>query len=71
MSGPLRTHSRGGGRSFLYWVHYDGKTYDIPRDKRLAGQTFEVLDVVTELMALNKSAKDLPTTNVFTLVGSP
>jgi hypothetical protein len=49
-------------------VLYDGTRYAIPRDPEDAGQSYQVLDLVLQLFALNKSAKDLPTTSVFTLV---
>ncbi len=60
-------------------VEYEDRNFavsDCPMDPMpsngcSAGQTEEVLDLVTELIALNKSAKDLPTTSVITAVGTP
>lgn len=50
-------------------VAYDNQTYAVPDNAE--GQTSEVMDLVTELIALNKSAKDLPTSSVITAVGLP
>jgi hypothetical protein len=50
-------------------VEYAGKTYAVP--DHIDSETNEVLDVVAELVALNKSAKDLPTSSVITAVGVP
>lgn len=52
-------------------VSYFGRTYSIS----FAGQgrsderTTQVLSFLSQLLSLNKSAKDLPATNVFTIVG--
>jgi hypothetical protein len=51
-------------------VHYDGADYGIPKMDH-ASTTFEVLDLITELLALHRSAKDLPATNVLNVVGAP
>jgi hypothetical protein len=51
-------------------VEYENTTYGMTQGKA-AGRSFEVLDLVTELLALNKSAKDLPAASVFTLIGTP
>jgi len=50
-------------------VDYDGHTYEVPDSGD--NQTYEVLDIVTELIALNKSSKDLPASSVITAVGLP
>ncbi|HKD22714.1 MAG TPA: hypothetical protein VKB71_11915 [Rhizomicrobium sp.] len=47
-------------------VEYDGRTYAVRDD--VHSQTNEVLDIVAELTALNKSAKDLPTSSVITSI---
>lgn len=52
---------------FLH-VDYGGTTYAIS-DRE--GEANEILDLVVELVALNKSAKDLPTSSVITAVGAP
>lgn len=65
------------GRSGFVAVDYDGVRYSIPEaDSRKAAngegptdKTYEVLDLVTELLALSRNAKDLPTSSVFTLRG--
>jgi len=59
--------------SFLV-VSYDGSSYTIPtgiNEVQRADRTTQVLDIVTQLVGLNKSAKNLPTTSVFTLTGVP
>src|SRR5262249_4739780 len=56
------------GRSPLE-VKYEGNIYKVPKDQKRAGMTSEVLSVVMQLIALHKSAKSLPTSSVFTLVG--
>jgi hypothetical protein len=52
-------------------VAYDDRRFVIPKDKARAGRSYLVLDLVTQLLALNKSAKDLPATSVFTIVSPP
>jgi hypothetical protein len=49
-------------------VSYDGEDYAVPAGYE-AGKTTEVLSIVTQLIGLHKSAKSLPTSSVFTLVG--
>ena len=64
-------------RPFLA-VNYDGQTFGVaggPMAEGLdagprADETNEVLDIVAELIALNRSAKDSPTSSLVTLVGS-
>jgi hypothetical protein len=52
-------------RGFLS-AKYDGSWYAIP-SAGATSKTYEVLDLVEELIALNRSAKDLPSSSVFTL----
>ena len=52
-------------------VTYDGKGYKVPPDKNVAGRTPQVMDMTLQLIGLFKSAKNLPTTSVFTLIGTP
>jgi hypothetical protein len=49
-------------------VDYNGTSYSVADDNGLA---FEIMDIVAELVALNKSAKDLPATNVITAISTP
>ena len=49
-------------------VHYDGQDYTIP-DTGEAGKTNEVLDIVNELIALNHSGKDTPTSSLLNVIG--
>jgi hypothetical protein len=48
-------------------ARYDGAVYSLHE----GGFTYEVLDIVNELLSLNKSAKDLPTSNILTVIGAP
>jgi len=73
-AGPS-TCARGGSSSAItvipggfLSVRYDGKTYAVPSNDQ-AGETYLALDLVTELIALNRQAKDVPTTNLITAVG--
>lgn len=52
-------------------VRYDGRRYAAVEGQGHETETAEVLDIVAELTALNKSAKDLPTSSVITAVGLP
>ena len=52
-------------------VAYDGTSYGIPTKQTPVALTYQVLDLVSQLIALNKSAKSLPATSVFTIIGSP
>jgi hypothetical protein len=50
-------------------VTYDGKHFGIPRDANKSGRTLQVLELVKQLLALNTSAKQLPTTSVISVIG--
>lgn len=68
---PIFKLTAGDRRSnSLVHVSYDGEPYAVSNDYE-SQVTYEVLDLVTELLALNRSAKDLPTSSVVTLVGAP
>jgi hypothetical protein len=43
-------------------------TYSIPRDRERSGRTTQVLELVKQLLALNTSAKQLPSTSVISVV---
>jgi hypothetical protein len=60
----------GAGKTGFPSVVYDGAVRSVPPGGA-AGESELVLDLVNELLALNKSAKDQPTSNVFTVVGTP
>jgi len=49
-------------------VRYDGEDYAVP-DEGGGAKTSEVLDIVNELIALNHSSKDSPTSSLLTVVG--
>ena len=57
-----------GAREYLEVV-YDGVRYAPPHREVDAGKTNEVLDIVNELIALNRSAKDAPASSLLTVVG--
>ena len=63
----LETASRPA-QEFL-GVGYDGMSFAVPDREGHAGLTDEVLDIVSELIALNRSSKDAPTSSLVTLVG--
>jgi hypothetical protein len=69
---PLFFVSNGGGANGgRVQVRYGSKIYGIPPGK--PGDfalTYDVLDIVSELVDLHRSAKDLPASNVLTVVGS-
>jgi hypothetical protein len=50
-------------------VSYDGKSFSIPRDSNRGGRTLQVLELVKQLLALNTSARQLPSTSVLSVVG--
>lgn len=64
-------NAEGAGPDAFLSVTYDGERYAIGRDVAKFGRTYQVIDVVTQLLALHKSAKDLPATSVFTIVSPP
>jgi len=49
-------------------ITYDGMRFGIPRDHNLRGRTTQVLELVKQLLALNTSAKTLPSTSVLSVV---
>jgi hypothetical protein len=57
-------------------VTYDYNRYAVPTETLvnnfpLAGRTTQLMDIVAQLIGMNKSAKNLPTTSVFTLISTP
>jgi len=51
-------------------VFYAGANYSIPADRTRAGRTAQVLEIVKQVLALNTSAKQLPSTTVISVVGA-
>jgi hypothetical protein len=49
-------------------VSYDGMSFSVPRDRERSGRTTQVLELVKQLLALNTSAKQLPTTGVISVI---
>ena len=50
-------------------VSYDGIHFGISRDQNRSGRTLQVLGLVKQLLALNTSAKQLPSTSVISVIG--
>lgn len=65
---PLFTVTRGEVPAASASVRYLGKTYSIPARGVADDRSGEVMEIVTELLALNKSAKDLPAPSVIPVV---
>jgi hypothetical protein len=53
----------------IYSVNYDGTIYSIPQDQARAGRSLQVLELVKQLLALNTSAKQLPSSGVISIIG--
>jgi hypothetical protein len=49
-------------------VTYDRMVFGIPRDPNRHGRTLQVLELVKQLLALNTSAKQLPSTSVLSVI---
>jgi hypothetical protein len=49
-------------------VSYDGMGFGIPREPNRGGRTLQVLELIKQLLALNTSAKQLPSTSVLSVV---
>jgi len=54
----------------IYSVLYDGTTYSVPTDPARAGRSHQVLELVKQLLALNTSAKQLPSTGILQIIGA-
>ncbi|HZL60007.1 MAG TPA: hypothetical protein VFC38_09945 [Stellaceae bacterium] len=52
-------------------VDYDGGSYALSNDIKLAGRSYQVLELVKQLLALNTSAKQLPAANVLSIITTP
>ncbi len=53
----------------IYSVTYDGVIYSVPSDPARAGRSLQVLELVKQLLALNTSAKQLPSTGILSIIG--
>lgn len=53
----------------IYSVNYDGVNYSVPKDPARAGRSLQVLELVKQLLALNTSAKELPSSGVLSVIG--
>jgi hypothetical protein len=58
--------SKGPGEESFLKVQYDRGWYNVVSGQQTQ-KTYEVLDLVTEMLALSRSAKDLPSSSVFTI----
>lgn len=56
----------GAAGSFIS-VSYDGTTYGLSSDRDRIGRTYQVLELVKQVLALNTSAKQLPATSVLVI----
>jgi hypothetical protein len=52
-------------------VTYEATGYQVPRAQFAYGRSPQILDITLQLTGLFKSAKNLPTTSVFTLISPP
>lgn len=48
-------------------VRYDGRSYGLAGDRERTGRTYQVLELVKQILALNTSAKQLPATSVLVI----
>jgi hypothetical protein len=60
---------QGASSDRIFSVSYDGTTYSVPDDPARAGRTLQVLELVKQLLALNTSAKQLPSSGVISIIG--
>lgn len=67
----LRVDASAEGGAGALSVAYNDEHFTVPGEPARAGTSFQVLDLVTQLIALNKSAKSLPATSVFTIISPP
>ncbi len=58
----------GGMRDAFVSVDYDGSRYAIPDDPQKAGRSSSALNILIQLIALNRSAKDAPASTVFNVI---
>jgi hypothetical protein len=60
---------QGAISNTIYSVIYDGTIYSVPTDPARAGRSLQVLELVKQLLALNTSAKQLPSTGILSIIG--
>ncbi len=60
---------QGPSSDGIFSISYDGTTYSVPDDPARAGRSLQVLELVKQLLALNTSAKQLPSSGVISIVG--
>ena len=51
-------------------VSYNGVIYSVPHDRETGGRSSQVLELVKQVLNLNTSAKQLPSTTVISVVGA-
>jgi len=59
----------GAAPDTFYAVTYDGQAYSIPADAARAVRSLQVLELVKQLLALNTSAKQFPSSGVLSVIG--
>jgi hypothetical protein len=64
----MRAPARRTSTSSQLSVDYRGNTFAIPADQEEAGRSMQVIWLVSQLLALHKSAEELPTTQAVTVV---
>ncbi len=67
-STPLFVLNRGKPSEHAIEVDHEGETYWIPTESAQAGRSLHLLSLVTQLIGLQKSATDLPTSSTVQLV---
>ncbi len=51
-------------------VTYNGQIYSVPHDRKIGGRSSQVVELVKQVLNLNTSAKQLPSTTVISVVGA-
>ena len=51
-------------------VAYNGQVYSVPHDRETGGRSSQVVELVKQVLNLNTSAKQLPSTTVISVVGA-
>ena len=51
-------------------VSYNGVMYSVPHDRETGGRSSQVIELVKQVLNLNTSAKQLPSTTVISVVGA-
>jgi len=60
---------QGPAEEPIYSVNYNNTMYSIPTNPERVGRSLQVLELVKQLLALNTSAKQLPSSGVISIIG--